>query len=91
MLDVREPHEFGEGHVAEAVNIPLGTLADQREDLPVGVRVVCVCRSGSRSARATAFLRDCGVDAVNLDGGMLAWHAEGHPLVDRHGDPGWVA
>jgi rhodanese-related sulfurtransferase len=43
--------------------------------------VVAVCRSGSRSAQATAILREAGfADVANLAGGMLRWRAEGHPV-----------
>jgi rhodanese-related sulfurtransferase len=43
--------------------------------------IVCVCRSGARSARAATFLLQNGYDAINLEGGMLAWADEGEPLV----------
>jgi rhodanese-related sulfurtransferase len=50
-----------------------------------------VCRSGNRSAHATAMLRAAGVDAVNLDGGFRAWSAAGLPLVTDGPEPGRVA
>jgi rhodanese-related sulfurtransferase len=36
---------------------------------------------GGRSAQVTQYLRQQGVDAVNVDGGMLAWEAAGRPLT----------
>ena len=91
LVDVREPYEYAAGHVADSVNIPLGSLPQHRNDIPAGRRVVCVCRSGNRSAQATAYLRDSGADAVNLTGGVQAWHLQGQPLVTSHGGPGTVA
>ena len=43
---------------------------------------------GSRSAQATAFLREKGFEAVNLAGGMIDWVDDGRPMVsDSEGDP----
>jgi rhodanese-related sulfurtransferase len=36
---------------------------------------------GGRSARATRFLADEGVDARNIEGGIVAWHGAGLPVV----------
>ena len=53
--------------------------------------VIVVCRSGHRSAHATAWLREQGVDARNFDGGLLAWAVERRPLITDDGRPGVVA
>ena len=53
-------------------------------------RIVCVCRSGVRSARATETLKDWGFDAANMTGGMKAWAASGLPVVRDDGTPGEV-
>ena len=39
-----------------------------------------MCKVGGRSAQVTAWLRQQGFDAVNLEGGMLAWEAAGRPM-----------
>jgi rhodanese-related sulfurtransferase len=49
-----------------------------------------VCRSGHRSAHAADALAAAGFNAVNLAGGMLAWAAEGLPVVTEHGGAGSV-
>ncbi len=90
LLDVREPDEWAAGHAPEAVHVPLGELpsrtgelADLPDDRPVHV----ICRSGGRSARATAWLNAAGVvDAVNVEGGMKAWQAQGRPMVADRAD-----
>jgi rhodanese-related sulfurtransferase len=91
LLDVREDYEWGAGHVAGAVHIPLGQLAARAHELPGDRQVVVVCRSGARSARATAFLAISGFDAVNLAGGMQAWAAAGLRFQTADGGPGVVA
>ncbi len=82
VIDVREPDEWAAGHAPNAVHVPLGDLPDRVGDLPDtdGGSVPVVCRSGSRSARAVAWLTRQGFDVVNLDGGMRAWEASGKPL-----------
>ena len=56
-------------------------------EVPTHRQVLVVCKMGSRSARATAYLQAQGVDAVNLAGGMEAWAAAGRPMVNDTGSP----
>ncbi|OIQ79506.1 putative adenylyltransferase/sulfurtransferase MoeZ [mine drainage metagenome] len=81
LLDVREQDEWDAGHAPGAWHIPLGELPRRVSELPVEGRILVVCRSGSRSARATAWLEQVGYDAANLDGGMVAWAGAGLPVV----------
>lgn len=58
-----------------------------------GAPVVVICQKGKKlSAGAAAMLRTCGVDAVHLDGGMVAWRDAGLPRIAAHSIPGtiWV-
>ena len=86
VLDVRELDEWRLGRIDGSILIPLGELADRVGEIPEGP-VVCVCRSGSRSLLATRFLLRAGRDAVNLDGGLLAWFFDGELLVADHDHP----
>src|ERR1700722_8367877 len=90
LLDVREPDEWEAGHAARAQWIPLGDLEKARFQLPMNRRIVCVCRSGARSARATEALLTWGFDATNMVGGMKAWTESGLPVVRSDGTPGEV-
>jgi len=90
LLDVREPDEFAGGHAPNATHIPLGELERRVEELPRGATIVCVCRSGARSATAAYALGQVGLDAVNLAGGMHAWASEGLAVVTQSGTPGTV-
>jgi rhodanese-related sulfurtransferase len=81
LLDVREQDEWDAGHAPQAVHIPLGELPDRVGELDPDAPLVVVCHSGARSARATAWLTQGGYDAVNLDGGMIAWARAGLPVV----------
>lgn len=88
LLDVREPQEWQAGHAPGAVHVPLGLLTP--ESVPGEGPVVVVCRSGNRSAYATAALLSVGRAAVNMVGGMQAWSGAGHPVVRDDGSPGEV-
>lgn len=85
ILDVREPDEFAAGHIADAVHVPMGAIPERLPELPDDTRLVVVCRSGHRSARVTAYLREEGLDAVNLDGGMRAWVGARRPMSTDNG------
>ncbi|MFJ3527651.1 rhodanese-like domain-containing protein [Streptomyces sp. NPDC090132] len=95
VLDVREDDEWVAGHVDGALHIPMsgfvgrfGELTEAAED---GRRVHVMCRVGGRSAQVTQYLVQQGIDAVNIDGGMLAWDAAGRPMVTDSGNPAFVA
>ncbi len=91
LLDVRRDDEWRSGHVPDARHIPLDQLPTRADELPTDRRVVAVCRSGARSARATQFLRQVGLDVVNLEGGMQAWARSGGTVVAHDGGAGRVA
>ena len=80
LLDVREPQEYADGHIAGAVLIPLGDLARRMGELPQDREIVCVCHSGSRSGAATRRLTGAGYNAINLTGGMMGWMRMGLPV-----------
>ena len=52
LIDVREIHEWNEGHVPGAVLIPLGDLETMAGDLPRDRDILTICSSGRRSGIA---------------------------------------
>lgn len=91
LVDVRRAYEWDAGHAPAALHIPLDQLPGRHDELKGAQQVVMVCRSGSRSARATQWLRQQGYEAVNLDGGMQAWARAGGSVVRDDGSAGRVA
>jgi rhodanese-related sulfurtransferase len=87
LLDVREDDEWEAGHIEGSLHIPLMQLAHRFGEVATTGQTLVVCRVGSRSARATAYLVQQGVDAVNLAGGLAAWAAASRPLVSDDGRP----
>jgi sulfate permease, SulP family len=78
VIDVRDPQEFGQGHIPGARSLPLPRLLADRAAIPTEGRLVLVCRGGRRSTRVTSLLQESGwADVVVLEGGMLAWEAAG--------------
>jgi rhodanese-related sulfurtransferase len=78
VIDVREPHEYADGHVPGAAPMPLMSVPQRVAELPTDRPVYVVCAVGARSAQAAAFLATRGVDAVNVDGGTGEWIAAGY-------------
>ena len=88
IVDVREAHEFTGplGHIPGARHVALGELAARAGELDRDRPLVLVCRSGSRSAQATAMLAKAGFARVaNLAGGMLRWRAGGYAVEGGEG------
>lgn len=80
LLDVREQAEItGElGRIEGSVHIPLGQLGEHASAIARDKPIVCVCRSGRRSAQACSILAKAGIaDSANLAGGMLRWRMLG--------------
>jgi sulfur-carrier protein adenylyltransferase/sulfurtransferase len=85
LVDVREPHELDIVGVPGAVGVPLAEIEARPDAVgrlvgAAGRRVVLLCKTGGRSARALAALRAAGRgDAVHVAGGVIAWVREIEP------------
>lgn len=84
VVDVRDSDAFAAGHLRDAKNIPLKDLPSRVSELDKfkAKTVIAVCQAGVQSAKATAQLRKAGFQqVVSLDGGVVAWQAQGLPLA----------
>jgi rhodanese-related sulfurtransferase len=81
VLDVRNPDEYEEGHVARAVLIPLGELASRQNEIPEGDPLYVICAVGGRSLAATKALVEAGYTAVSVAGGTKGWIERGGKVV----------
>ena len=84
VIDVRTPEEFAEGHIDGAVMIDFygESFADDIGALDPDGEYLIYCRSGSRSGQALSLMETLGFEQVyDLDGGVIAYDAQGLPLV----------
>ncbi len=80
VLDVREPDEYEQGALPDAVHIPRGTLETSVEGrIPdKSSHVVIYCAGGTRSAFAAQTLQELGYsDVASVIGGFNRWKDEG--------------
>ncbi len=80
VLDVREPDEYEQGALPDAVHIPRGTLETSVEGrIPdKASHVVVYCAGGTRSAFAAQTLQELGYsDVASMVGGFNRWKDEG--------------
>jgi hydroxyacylglutathione hydrolase len=81
VLDVREREEWEAGHIAGAVNVPLGQLTDRVAELERDRPLVLHCQSGGRSSVAASVLRAHGFNnVINLSDGFAGWLRRGLPI-----------
>jgi sulfur-carrier protein adenylyltransferase/sulfurtransferase len=85
ILDVREVPEAAICSLPGARLIPLGELTRRLDELDPDAEIVVHCKSGARSARAVALLREKGfARATNLTGGILQWIKEIDQSLPRY-------
>ena len=84
ILDVRQPEEFAEGHLAQAINLDwlnqtvfINGLAKLNKQKTYYI----YCRSGRRSQAAAGKLKAEGFQVIDLKGGYLHWVELGLPVV----------
>ena len=79
LLDVREPDEVDEVRVPGGLRIPLQSLPERLDEISSPGSLYVICAVGGRSQAAAEFLRENGIDAVNVTGGTNAWVAADFP------------
>jgi phage shock protein E len=68
ILDVRSNDEFSEGHIINAINIPVREIRNHLSELDQNKPFICCCGSGVRSGAAKTILESKGFRSV-YDGG----------------------
>ena len=84
LVDVREKHEWNEGHIPGAVHVPRGYLELQVEEAvpDKDKTVVLYCAGGVRSLMAGATLQQMGYkNVVSMAGGFGTWKGNGYSFV----------
>lgn len=81
LVDVREAHEWAQGHVPGAFHAPLSTLHMTATKIPTDKQVVFYCLAGGRSAKAVEVCQKMGLPHdTHIPGGFGAWRMHGLPV-----------
>ena len=79
IVDVRTPAEFAQGHIPQAVNVPLDSIEAGKIPFIMADKTatyLIYCRSGRRSEAAASILANRGWQSVYNFGGILDWPYE---------------
>ena len=78
VLDVRTPEEYTEGHIENAVLLPVTDIKDKADEVLTDkdAKILVYCRSGNRSATASKELIEMGYTDVYDFGGIMSWPYE---------------
>ncbi|WP_217922377.1 rhodanese-like domain-containing protein [Miltoncostaea oceani] len=81
IIDVREEAEHQATHVPGVPLVPMSELLSRVDEIPADLPLAVLCRSGARSAQVADYLTAAGEhgDVANVEGGIIAWAAEGLP------------
>lgn len=83
LIDVRQPEEYNGdlGHIRNAQLVVLNEIPNQIKNIPTDKPIVFICRSGGRSAQASAYAYSLGIhNTYNMLGGMLQWNQLALPV-----------
>ncbi|MBI3961815.1 MAG: rhodanese-like domain-containing protein [Deinococcus sp.] len=83
LMDVRTPEEYAQGFIPGAVNIPLDTLPENLDRLPVdrNTLVVVYCKTGWRANLGMYTMRLLGyTNTKGYEGSFQAWQGAGLPV-----------
>lgn len=83
-VDIRTAAEFKDGHVINALHIPLPELKQRLKELEKfkGKPILICCAAGTASNQAVKALHRAGFEQVSrLKGGVAAWRTENLPLT----------
>ena len=84
ILDVRPEQEYAEGHILNAINIPVDKITGQQDDLNKyrNQPVILCCKNGMDSMRVARVIKHSGFEKVYcLKGGLQTWRTAGLPLA----------
>ncbi len=84
LLDCREPWEFEAANIEGATLIPMRQIPQRLDEIPKDQPVVVYCHAGMRSFDVASWLKQQGVEALSLSGGIDRWSLEIDPRVPRY-------
>lgn len=82
ILDVRPESEYNQGHIANAISIPIDELSKRLKELPKRTEIVAYCRGPFcvYADEAVALLTKAGYKANRLEEGFPDWRLQDLPI-----------
>ncbi|MED5373627.1 MAG: rhodanese-like domain-containing protein [Myxococcota bacterium] len=85
ILDCREGFELALAKLPfKVLHIPLMQLEDYEDQLPRDRQIVVMCHHGVRSLTGAMWLREWGLEAVSMKGGIDRWAIQVDGSVGRY-------
>jgi rhodanese-related sulfurtransferase len=82
IVDVRTISEYNEGHIENAINLPVQELSDRLDELNKNDELLIYCRTGNRSSTAVDILSNAGFNKIfHMHKGISIWIQQGYPIV----------
>lgn len=83
LIDVREPEEYKEIHIAGAHLIPIGTIEMNQLPDARNKKIMVHCKLGKRGSMACEKLlkENANLTIYNIEGGIVAWENAGFKVV----------
>ena len=83
LLDMRPEDEFATGHIPGAVQVDLSRLDAMAANLDAAAEIIAYCRGPYcvYAHQAVARLRQLGLKARRMEGGLPEWRVEGRQVV----------
>lgn len=80
LIDIRNEEAYKEGHIKNAINIPIKSLPAKLKELDMSKNYLVICYIGGSSKAATKIMVKAGFNVKNVNGGMKSWNG---PLVTK--------
>jgi len=80
LVDVREVEENRQARIPGSTLLPLSRFDPQQLPAQGDKKLLLYCAMGGRSQNAVIQCWHAGIEAINVAGGIVAWHRAGLPL-----------
>ena len=81
LVDVRSDREWNNGHIADAIHVPIGEMTERAAEFDRRKPIATICEGGYRSMLAASILARAGfTNVLNVAGGMTAYRDAPTPL-----------
>ena len=84
LVDIRQEWEHKTCRIEGATLVPMETMASNLPLFEAAEEIVLYCHHGVRSLNAVVWLRQQGIAARSMSGGIARWSEEIDPSVPRY-------